>query len=258
MTDQKHNYKMTLAYEGTRYYGWQKNLDGPSIEESLEETLSLLLQHPISLQAASRTDRGVHAEGQVINFFSTNKTLSPRDLLRSLNKILPKDITVTSLEKALPTFHPTLDAAGKEYHFSICNHSTQDPFHRHVSWHVPKKLSLEPMRTAATYFLGTHDFSSLTNTRFPKHKQTVCTLKTLEITKQTHHRLHIRVIGDHFLYKMVRNLVGTLVQVGQGKLDPKTIPTILQKKDRKQAGVTAPACGLRLAYVIYKKTPFHK
>ena len=258
MNDQKQNYKITLAYDGTYYYGWQKNIDGPSIEKTLFDALTRLLQHPTPLQAASRTDRGVHAEGQVVNFFTQNKPLSLQLFLHSLNKILPEDITVTSLEKALPTFHPTLDATGKEYHYSLTNTYSQDPFHRHFSWHVPQQLSLEPMRIAATHFLGTHDFSSLTNTRFPKHENTVCTLETIDISEQTNHRLHIRVIGDHFLYKMVRNLVGTLIHVGQGKLDANTIPTILQKKDRTYAGITAPANGLRLIQVFYKKNTLCK
>lgn len=253
----ENNYKLTLAYEGTHYYGWQQTIDGPSIEETLKNALEQLLRHPITLQAASRTDRGVHAAGQVVNFRSSNTPFSPLSLLQSLNKILPKDISITGLEIAPFAFHPTLDSTGKEYHYTLRNHTTADPFTRHRAWHIPRPLNLSLMHQAATHLLGTHDFTAFTNTRFPKHENTVCTLDEINIEALENHTLCIRIIGDHFLYKMVRNIVGTLAYTGLEKISPSSLPTILTQRERKSGGVTAPAHGLTLARVFYPSHESH-
>lgn len=245
------NYKLTLSYVGTHYFGWQKTIDGPSIEKSLEDALRLLLKHEITLQAASRTDRGVHAEGQVVNFFSSYTPPSTATFLRSLNQLLPRDIKVTSLEIMPLSFHPTLDALGKEYNYSITNAHTFDPFSRDHAWHVPQPLCLTLMREAAPLLLGTHDFSAFTNTCFPKPSNPFCTLSQIEILSLPAHQILIRILGDHFLYKMVRNLVGALVYVGLKKISVAAIPHILASKDRKLAEMTAPAAGLRLKHVRY-------
>ena len=139
------NLKLTLSYEGTQYLGWQKTKMGPSIEETLEKALSQVLRHPVKLQAASRTDAGVHAAGQVINLF----TSSPEDLFRlkkSFNGVLPRDISVLTLEEMPDAFHPTLDAQGKEYHYHICLGNVQLPFLRLVSWHFPYPLNIDEMQ----------------------------------------------------------------------------------------------------------------
>ena len=158
------NYKLVISYDGTSYAGFQKTKLGPSIQETLERTLEIILRHPVTLQAASRTDAGVHAEGQVINFF-TQKPIVTRTLKYSLNGLLPKEIAILSAEEMPLDFHPTLDPIQKEYWYHICNTAVQLPFDRHTSWHFPSPLDVEAMRQAAEHLLGSHDFSTFCNER---------------------------------------------------------------------------------------------
>jgi tRNA pseudouridine38-40 synthase len=241
------NIKITLAYEGSAYLGWQKTETGPSIEEELEKILTQILQHPIQLQAASRTDAGVHAEAQVINFFSNSSTPLER-LKKSCNSLLPEDIRVLKINEASSSFHPTLDAKGKEYHYHVCLGPTQLPFDRRFSWHFVKPVDLRLMQQAATLLIGTHDFSALTNEKKENNIREIYHIDIEEIAPQ---RIRICVSGNHFLYKMVRNIVGTLLYVGCGMLPIETIFSLLKKGDRREAGMTAPAHGLILKRVIY-------
>jgi tRNA pseudouridine38-40 synthase len=243
------NVKGLLAYEGTRYLGWQKTKMGPSVEECLEKALSQMFQRDFVLQAASRTDRGVHAEGQVFNFFLCEE-VDLRKLQRSLNGLLPKDISLLRLERMREEFHPTLDCTGKEYHYQICNTSIQLPFHRAFSWHYPYPLCVEAMREGAAHLIGTHDFSAFCNEKLGE-KNAVRHVDLIEIRQLPEGRLCIAVKGNHFLYKMVRNLVGTLVYVGCGKLNVEDLPRILENRNRVHAGMTAPAHGLSLKEVFY-------
>lgn len=236
------NIRLLLAYEGSRYLGWQKTAMGPSIEETVEKALSQVLQHEVKLQAASRTDGGVHAEGQVINFF-TPKMIS----LKNLNSLLPSDISILAMEEAAVAFHPTLDARGKEYFYSICLGETQLPFHRNFSWHFTLPLDLEKMKKAAKDLVGEHDFSAFTNQR---QANNVRILHSITFDPSPN-RLKIRVAGNNFLYKMVRNIVGTLLYVGCGKIESDSMTDILKSQDRSRAGVTAPAHGLVLKKVFY-------
>jgi tRNA pseudouridine38-40 synthase len=232
-----------IAYEGTNYLGWQETKEGPSIEQTLRVCLEQILQHPVSLQAASRTDAGVHARAQVVNFF-THKDISK--LQKSLNSLLPSDITVLSCEVAHVEFHPTLQSKGKEYRYQICLGESQLPFHRNYSWHVSYPLSIDTMKSSAKTLIGTHDFSAFTN---EKQDDNVRTLFSISLEELDKNRLEIVISGDKFLYKMVRNIVGTLIDIGRGKLSQ--IEPILASLDRTKAGVTAPAHGLTLAQVFY-------
>lgn len=242
----KSNIKLIIAYEGTHYLGWQKTAMGPSIEEELEKVLTQILRHPVALQAASRTDAGVHAEGQVVNFF-TEVEMPLERLQKSLNGLLPKDISVLKIELADKSFHPTLDSRGKEYHYSICLGSTQLPFHRNFSWHFSYPVNLEEMKKAAKHLKGRHDFSAFTNERQEDNVREIFDI----MIEPSADRLKIRVSGNNFLYKMVRNIVGTLLYVGCGKLSSEELPAILASRDRTRAGVTAPALGLILKEVYY-------
>ncbi|HSX11925.1 MAG TPA: tRNA pseudouridine(38-40) synthase TruA [Rhabdochlamydiaceae bacterium] len=243
------NIKAIIAYSGSHYFGFQKTKEGPSIEEALEQALFRILRHQVTIQAASRTDRGVHAQGQVVHFFASVEDLAA--LKRSVQAVLPKDIALLSLEFATPDFHPTLDCHSKEYHYFICNDSFQLPFHRDTSWHYPYPLDIEKMQKAAEFFIGTQNFSAFANERLENSEEAIRTLYTLTVQTLPENRLQISVVGNAFLYKMVRTIVGTLVYVGQGKIPLEKLPLIIEAQDRTQAGVTAPAHGLFLHKVNY-------
>lgn len=244
------NIRCQIAYVGTHYLGWQKTQMGPSIEAALEKALEQILQEKITLQAASRTDRGVHAEGQVINFFSQKSPLDLSRLHRSVQGILPKDISMNAMERATLDFHPTLDCKAKEYEYLICNKSVQLPFHREFSWHYRYPLNLDLMQQAKSVLIGTHDFSAFSNERT---NDAVRTIYSIDIKVLADEQIYISVIGNAFLYKMMRNFVGTLVYIGCGKIPLEKLPAILASRDRTQAGMTAPACGLCLKKVFYEK-----
>lgn len=245
-----HNIKLVVAYDGTNYFGWQKNNAGPSIEEEFEKVLSQILQRKIVLQAASRTDRGVHAAGQVLNFFLPEPP--SLKLQHSLNALLPSDIRVLTLEETEFAFHPTLDVKSKTYRYEICYHPIQLPQERFYSWHYPVSLNLHEMRKAAQMLIGTHDFTTFCNQKKNEtYKDHVRTIEELLITPQENERLSITISAPHFLYKMVRNFIGTLVYVGAGKLTSDNIQEIINQKNRVLAGMTAPAHGLTLQMIRY-------
>jgi tRNA pseudouridine38-40 synthase len=250
----KKNIKLIIAYDGTHYLGWQKTKMGPSIEETVQVELERILQEKIVLQAASRTDAGVHAENQVLNFFTENADLDCRRLLRSLNGLLPNDISVKSVSVVPEDFHPTVNCQSKEYHYYLCNHELQLPFFRRLSWHYFYPLNLDDMRAAAEKLVGKHDFSAFCNDRIVPGKDAVRTIHRIEIDRLEDGRVRVAIRGNKFLYRMVRNIVGTLAYIGSEKLPLDAIPQILTSGDRTQAGMTAPAHGLSLHQVFYPGT----
>lgn len=231
-------YKGIICYDGTLYFGWQKTMTGPSIQEELEKAIFQITQEQIKPEGASRTDRGVHAEGQVIQF-ALKKNLDPQQLQRGLNAVLPHNIRV--LNMTCCDFHPTLDAIGKEYHYHFSFSPVQDPTRRLYSWHIHYDLAFDKMEEAAQLLIGTHDFSAFAN---EPEKDPICTIESIEIQKDC-----FKIKGNRFLYKMVRNLVGTLVYVGCDKISD--ICEVISSRDRKKAGITAPALGLYLHQVFY-------
>jgi len=247
------NIQLLIAYDGTHFLGWQKTKLGPSIEETLQGVISQILQEDITLQAASRTDAGVHAEGQSVNFFTNKELLSLVNLQKSINALLPATIRVLHIEEKNLAFHPTLDSIGKEYQYYICNTPYQLPRHRLFSWHVSHPLSLKDMERAALDLLGTHDFSAFCNERASLNKDPVCTIHSITINLLPNDQISISIIGNRFLYKMMRNLIGTLVYVGLKKIEVSEVKNILQNKQRTLAGITAPAHGLHLIRVFYKQ-----
>ena len=248
------NIKLLLAYEGTHLLGWQKTPLGPTVEEHLETILSQILQEPISLQAASRTDAGVYAEGQVVNFLTQKEVLDLEKLQKSLNALLPSQIRVCHIEEMPLSFHPTLDNLGKEYHYFLCNTSVQQPKHRLFSWQFPYPLDVDAMNLASLHFLGTHDFSTFCNERSLSQKDPICTLSSLKIVPLDDSRLCFQIQGNRFLFRMVRNLVGTLAYIGCGKIPLSAVPALLKSLRRETAGMTAPSHGLHLIRVFYQKT----
>lgn len=246
------NIKLVIAYFGLTFKGWQKTKMGPSIESILQEALEKILQHPVSLQATSRTDAQVHAQGQVVNFF-TSTSLCLQILRKSLNQLLPSDIAILSAEVMPDSFHPTLDCIKKHYSYQICYAAVQLPFFRFTSWHFPYPLDLDKMREAANHLIGKHDFSSFCNERALWDRNPICNLETIKIISLPNKRLLISLIGDRFLFRMARNLIGTLAFVGKGKLLSQEIPAILASKKRCLAGMTAPAHGLFLSQLFFPK-----
>lgn len=248
------NIRLIAAYDGTAYLGWQKTKMGPSIEETLQSTIEQILQEKVKLQAASRTDAGVHVRHQVVNFLTQRKTLDLKKFFQSLNRLLPPDISILAIDEAPPSFHPSLDAHRKEYRYYITHGPIQYPEHRHHSWHIPQKLDVDKMRAAAELLIGEHDFSAFCNVmknRTYQHMQR--TLYRLEIQELEDARLCFIIEGNSFLYKMVRNLVGTLIDVGNGKIPWKEVQDILSGLKRTHAGVTAPAHGLTLQRIVYEE-----
>lgn len=248
------NIRLTIAYDGTRYLGWQKTASGPSIEESLENACKVILGCDTRLQAASRTDAGVHAAGQIVNFLC-NREVDASLLNRwraSLNGLLPRDISVLNVEHTYDSFHPTLDAKGKEYHYHLCSDHIQLPHHRLYSWHYFSELDLDAMKRSAKYLIGEKDFTSFCNEKKNcDYKDYVRRVDEITIEESPEKRLKFIIRGNNFLYKMVRNIVGTLVYIGSGKLAEEELPAILESGDRKRAGITAPNHGLCLQKVFY-------
>jgi tRNA pseudouridine38-40 synthase len=246
------NIKMTIAYDGGPFHGWQKTKEGPSIEEALQTTLEQILQEPIVLQAASRTDAGVHAEEQIVNFLTSKKDLNLKSLSISLNSLLPAAIAVLKVEQVPQEFHPTLNCKGKEYHYWICYSSAQMPKNRFYSWHYHHPLDISNMRLAASFFIGKHNFQAfcngLKNTTYENYEREISALEILEWPCQ---RLQIIVKGNNFLFRMVRNIVGTLVYVGRKKIAPEGLPTLIKILDRTLVGPTAPPHGLTLFKIFY-------
>ena len=242
------NYRLTLAYEGTRYRGWQRqgNTSG-SVEEKVGSTLSRILGEEIELHGSGRTDAGVHARAQVASF-KTGSTLTAGEILAALRQHLPEDIGALSLKEAEPRFHARLNAKEKTYVYRIWNSEAPCVFERRWVWVLSEKLDVAEMKKAAEALCGKHDFSSFRTGK--SNKSAVRTLTAIVIEQQGE-ELWLRFTGDGFLYNMVRILTGTLVEVGQGKRTADSMSDILEKKNRTAAGVTAPAQGLTLWEVRY-------
>ncbi len=243
------NFFLHISYDGTGLFGWQETQHGPSVEGILRATLEKILSHPVQLQAASRTDRGVHAHEQIVNFFSCKQ---PR--IASLNSLLPPAIRVLSITERPLAAHPTLDAVGKEYRYWIDTIPVQSPFRCAYAWHRPGYFDLQAAQSAAQQLVGLHDFSAFCNRREGKeyaHKEREVWWISVEATPDG---LMISIAGNQFLYKMVRNLVGSIVAVGRGSLQKEMLLDILHQKQRARAGVCAPAHGLSL-YKIYYDAP---
>ena len=245
-------FKLTLAYDGTNYEGWQVQKTGLGVQQRVEEALARLFPSVRRVHSSSRTDTGVHALGMVahVEIPRAEFKLPPTRLARALNAFLPADIRVLSATRCRADFHARFQARGKQYRYFVWNHPAMNPLLRHTAWQVPQKLDVAAMRAAAAMFLGQHDFKSFAATRNYELESNVRTLFRLGL-KRSGPLLTFTLEGDGFLYKMCRGIVGTLVQVGQGKIAPEAIQTILSRQDRRAAGVTAPAHGLVLWKVFY-------
>ena len=240
--------KLTVAYDGTNYCGWQIQPNGITIEEVLNKKLSKLTGEEIRVIGASRTDSGVHARGNVA-VFDTYTTIPPDRLAYALNRRMPEDIVIVKSEEVPADWHPRYCDTVKTYEYHILNTRVPDPIRRRMTYFVSYSLDLENMRRAAGYLLGEHDFASFCNVR-TNVEDTVRTVYDLDILENGE-ELTISIRGIGFLYKMVRIIVGTLLRVGRGFYTPDQVKDILEAKDRQAAGVTAPPHGLILVGIEY-------
>ena len=241
--------KLTIAYDGTNYCGWQIQPNGITIEEVINKALQKLTGEPILVIGASRTDSGVHAMGNVA-VFDTESSIPPERIAMALNQRLPEDIVIVKSEEVALDFHPRYCDCSKTYEYHIINTRIPVPTKRLTNYFVSYNLNLDHMREAASYLVGEHDFVSFCNVRTDV-ENTVRTITALDVIENGN-EITIRITGNGFLYNMVRIIVGTLIRVGRGFYTPEKVKEILEAKDRKAAGVTAPAHGLMLMNIEYK------
>lgn len=242
-------YKAIITYDGSGFSGYQVQPNKRTVQQVLEATLTKMHKgEPVKVVGSGRTDAGVHAKGQVIHFDSPLPIPEQKWEL-ALNSLLPEDISVVSIEKVPSSFHARFDAVGKEYQYVLQLAPRRDPFQRHFAFQYLYPVNLEAMRQASQFLLGTHDFTSFCSAK-TEVEDKVRTIETIELREEGSF-LIFRFVGNGFLYNMVRILVGTLLEVGAGKLQAEQIPMILEKKDRNLAGKTAPPQGLYLWQVDY-------
>ena len=247
-------FKLTIAYDGTQYGGWQVQKIGTGVQEKVEAALAKLFPSAPRVHSSSRTDTGVHALGMMAHFEVPRAecSMTARKLALALNAWLPEDVRVLTASRAAEKFHARFDAKGKQYRYFVWNHPAMNPLIRHSAWHVPRRLDLTAMRAAAKAFVGKHDFQSFAANPGYAKESTIRTLHRCKVTRRGP-LLTFVIEGDGFLYKMCRGLVGTLVQVGLGKFPAGEVAQMLSKKDRRAAGMTAPARGLVLWKVFYAR-----
>lgn len=249
--------KLLIAYDGTDYCGWQRQQNGPSIQGEIEKRLSTITCEEIVLHGAGRTDAGVHANGMVAHF-DTHARISDHDLTRGLNSMLPGAIRILKVDTCSPEFHARFSATGKIYHYHLFTGDIQPPLLRFYTHHLKVPLNHETMSKCMEIIRGCHDFSSFENSgsrdkSVKGGRGAVRTIYKTNITTEKADTLIFEFIGDGFLKNMVRNLVGTILEVGRGKIEIGQFRAILEAADRSTAGPTAPANGLFLQEVLYSQ-----
>lgn len=246
------NYKLTIAYHGAAYRGWQRQPDQPSVQQAIETVLTRLWgsSDRIIIHSAGRTDTGVHAIGQVAHFTAPKKFQKPHALRNALNANLPDEIRIVQAVPVPDDFHSRFSATGKIYHYRIFCREIHDPMELGRSWQMRRTLNLDAMREASDHFLGEHDFASFASNPGYARETTVRTIYDIRFVKKGP-QLTLKFHGNGFLYRMVRNLTGALVRVGDGRLTPAEVKTILDTRNRRYAPPPAPAHGLYLVKVCY-------
>jgi tRNA pseudouridine38-40 synthase len=242
------NIKLTVEYDGTHYHGWQVQASGETIQSVLERAVCTLVGRPTRVIGSGRTDAGVHALGQVANFRS-DKELQPHRVQRALNALTPEDVTIKTVEIVPDSFHARRDGRSRIYEYRILNRPSPSPFHLKFAWHVHDPLDIAAMREAITCVQGEHDFSSFRaagcDAAHPVRTIYQASLKSRD------ELIVFSVEATAFLRHMVRNLIGTLVEVGRQQRTPQSFAELLKARDRTQAGIKAPAKGLFLIEVKY-------
>lgn len=242
------NVKLIIEYDGTNYHGWQYQNNVNSIQEEIENALTIITGEFIDIFGSGRTDAGVHAIGQVANFYTTSQLPIER-FKYALNMRLPRDITIVDSEEVDLDFHARFSAKGKRYKYIIYNNEMPSAINRNYSYHIINKLNVDEMIKASEYLIGTHDFRSFM-TKGTVVKDTIRTIYSIDINKNSSF-IEVIIEGSSFLRSMIRIIVGTLILIGNGKLKKEALPNIILGKKRCLAGPTAPAQGLYLQKVYY-------
>jgi len=240
--------KLTIEYDGTAYAGWQRQPNQPTIQAAVETALTRITQQQISIIAAGRTDAGVHARGQVASFQS-DKSIPVDKWRLALNSALPHDISVVSSEQVPESFHARYSAKEKLYEYRISRHPARPAIDRNRVWHLPYNMDTQAIRHAMSGFIGRHDFTSFQGPR-ASTSDPMCVVSQVSLTSDLM-TLTIQIQANRFLKQMVRTIIGTLTEVGRHKRSPDSVTDILQAKDRRAAGETAPPQGLYLLHVWY-------
>ena len=243
--------RLVVEYDGTHLCGWQRQATGPTVQGHLEDALARLLQHPVRVTGASRTDAGVHARGQVA-CFQTERPIPVHGVRRGLNSMLPPEIAVADAAEVPADFHPRFSATGKHYRYLVWTRAERSPRWRDRAWHHPGALALDAMRQAAAHLLGEHDFGAFRAAGCTA-RHAVRRLDAIDLGERPDDPglVVVDVRGNAFLRNMVRILVGTLVEVGAGRRPAGQVAEILGSRDRTRAGITAPPGGLELIAVSY-------
>ena len=242
-------YKIIIEYDGTEFVGWQSQDNGSSIQKSIEDAIGKLSNEKVTVFGAGRTDSGVHAKGQVAHF-EISKNLAADNIRDGINQYLrPLPIAILKVEKATNDFHARFSAKQRIYQYSIINRRSPLTFQRQLAWIIYKNLDIEKIKQAALFFEGKHDFNAFRSIDC----QSSTSVKTIDYCSVVNDQelITVLVAAKSFLHSQVRIMIGTLVNVGQGKIQPSDVRQIIEMKDRDKAGVTAPAHGLYLKEVIY-------
>lgn len=242
------NIKFIIEYDGTNYAGWQIQKNAKSIQGTLESALKRIIGEKVRLISCGRTDSGVHAIGHVVNF-KTKSKIPLSNLQRGLNSILPRDIVIKEVKEVALNFNSRFDAKSKVYRYTILNRSYPQALCRNYFYYIPYKLDLDMVKREAKCLVGRHDFKSF-QAADKKERSSIRTIKKLEV-KRKKDVIEVEIEADGFLYNMVRNIVGTLIEIGRGRFKAGSMKKILKAKNRDLAGPTAPAKGLCLAEVKY-------
>lgn len=251
MDDPRFNYKLLIAYDGTNYGGWQIQPNAVSIQSLVQNAASIFVREEVNVIGSGRTDAGVHATGQTAHF-KCSKNIDPRKFFISMNGMLPEDIRIMHVEQVPLQFHAQRSAIRKTYHYHLWLQRIRSPFHRMYSLHVHENIDLKLLVEGAAQFIGTHDFTSFANESHSGSAahDPIRTLEKLDVVTEEG-GVRLEFTGTGFLYKMVRNITGTLLDVSRGKIEVTDIKTILEAKDRRRAGQAAPPHGLFLHCVEY-------
>ncbi len=247
-SDSAVTYRMTVSYDGKDFAGWQVQPGQRTVQGCIQEGLGRLMKHPVTIHGSGRTDTGVHATGQVFHF-RAHTTIPVERMVKAVNTCLPMDIAVLDVARAEPEFHARYAVVEKTYRYRILNTPVRNPLLQHYAWHVSEKIHIARIEDSLKHLTGTHDFAGFAASGSPR-STTVRTLSRAEVWRYGDEIL-MEFAADGFLYHMVRNLAGTLAEIGMGRKDPFWIDQILEGKDRSLAGKTAPPQGLYLISVKY-------